>query len=98
MKRGEIKERVHFLLEAYPEARSMNDRDLYILYLETYNPNFLGYSIKVIFKSKLIPNIESVGRVRRKIQEQFPPLRPCKEVALTRADEEEEWREWSHHE
>lgn len=98
MKKGEIKERVFYLLENIPEARNMNDRELFILYLETYNPMFLEHRIEVIFRSKLIPNIESVGRMRRKIQEEHPTLRPRKDVALTRADEEEKWREWSHHE
>jgi len=42
-----------------------------------------------------MPNYESVGRVRRKLQELYPELRSDKQVQIEKMKKEEEYREFA---
>ena len=64
------------ILEKYPQTRE----DDYLLYAEVinrYNPELLGVSAEMflVCHSELnVPNIKSVERARRKLQEKYPEL------------------------
>lgn len=92
MKKQKIKDKVEYILQTYPKTRDMNDREFYLRYLTEYHPEYYHSPIYIVYTCSVVPNPESVGRARRKAQENNPFLRPSKEVTLIRAREEEEWR------
>ena len=72
----ELEKVIKPILEEYPQARE----DDYILYAEVikqYNPTLLGISagdFLVLHNTYNIPNIKSIERTRRKVQEKHPEL------------------------
>ena len=88
--RGDLKKLVKQILELYPETRE-SDMALTYKVWECENPTILdykcGYALKN-FKIFGVPNIESIGRCRRKLQNEFPELRASEEVQKARQEKE----------
>ena len=88
------------ILEKYPHTRD-DDYSLWLRVLEVATardnvPTFahsvtLGAFLSVAKYSKY-PHFETVGRVRRKLQEKYPDLRATKETENARAELEERFR------
>lgn len=85
---------VLFVLRKYECARN-DDKYLYycVLREEHFNTdisleNFLLYNIA-------FPNYDSVTRVRRKLQEKYPELRPTKNEQIRREEAEEDFRRYA---
>lgn len=96
-----IHDLVKRILEQKPETRN-SDMALYIAlvrYFEDENGlNITGKPfVYVLYNLKELglPSLESVGRARRKIQEQHPHLQSEKKVKKMREEQEEEYRKYS---
>lgn len=62
------------ILECYPQARE-DDLVLYAEVIRAYNPELLNLSVEeFLLDVPYVPNIKSVERARRKIQEKYPEL------------------------
>lgn len=92
---------VKSILEQVPETRN-SDLLLYYRVAEHIsdirNIDILGTPFcMVICDLKIygLPSIESVGRARRKIQEQYPHLQSEKKVKKMREEQEKEYRKYS---
>ena len=92
-----LEEHVENILFAYPETRD-SDELLYAKFLSVDNSfDFSNISAIEFFKTRKytgVPPFSSVGRARRKIQEQHPELRGSKQVQKARKDLEEKYREY----
>ena len=89
------------ILEQRPETRN-NDMFLYIVLAQHLeNAKDVNITEKPFcyvlcnLKKLGLPSIESVGRARRKIQEQYPHLQSEKKVKKMREEQEEEYRKYS---
>ena len=95
---------VENLLIHFPETRD-NDCILYAKALEyfgrLYEIDFSRVSIlsaynnKMIIKGNVIPTIETLGRCRRKLQEEHPEYRASDKAKACRDELEEEFREYA---
>ena len=89
---------VRIILEQQPETRS-SDNLLYIEVLRRCtNQNVLNMPVWAFYqnlKEWQLPSIETVGRCRRKLQEQHPELKANSEVAGFRSEREEAFREYA---
>lgn len=101
MKLMETKELVHMILSESEAARN-SDNDLYIKVLEYYGRilgvDFDRVSVTSFFKYMKrngIPPIETVGRCRRKAQEQCPWLRGNDFVQDARRDLEDQFKDFA---
>ena len=97
MRLGFIRNDVERILRSVPEARN-SDNLLYAIILQEYGKRAgvrpLEMSVGEFLrhhKSYGLPTIESVGRCRRKVQEEIPELRADKAVADGRFDMETEY-------
>lgn len=96
-----LQERVRTILLVDEDARSSDDR-LYLAVINQisaekgFNPNGITLP-NFLLKRKAygFPNYESVGRARRKIQENDETLRADPNVEAMRELKEEEYREWA---
>ena len=88
----ELTQEVYELLQKYPYTRN-SDRMLYREMLTKRGK--VHMSAFDVLTSKDVPNYESVGRCRRKLQATFPELKPVKEVAEKRKEKEEEFIQYS---
>lgn len=103
MKLVNTKEVVHDILKRFPETRN----DDYLLWLkvlenvaERHNiPDFTKTMTVGVFlqmaKCSKFPQFETVSRIRRKFQEQYPDLRGSVEVQEARAELEQDYREFA---
>lgn len=89
------------ILEQVPETRN-SDVILYYRVAEHIgimrDTDILGAPFGMVLcdlKRLGLPSIESVGRARRKIQEQYPHLQSEKKVKKMREEQEEEYRKYS---
>lgn len=90
-------ELVFRILAEHPETRSSDNR-LYIKVIEYIDTSLLYKPVVDILinrKAYKIPPYESVGRVRRKLQSQFPHLSSNRTVAERRAENEEFMKEYA---
>lgn len=92
---------VYNILTQY-EATRDSDNELYIKVLEYYgaklNVDFNRVSVSSFFKHYRglhIPSIETVGRCRRKIQEEYTDLCASDFVTAEREDREAEFRDYA---
>ena len=89
MKLDTYKDLVKELLTDYPQLRG-NDRRLYLAVIWK-----LGYkldvSIKDFFNDDSYPSYESIGRCRRKAQEEHPELLPEEKIIEQRQEAQEEF-------
>lgn len=93
----ETKTLVKRILEEDERARN-SDNELYLQVCLVLNP--LAFSVpfaEVIsnLEGYGLPPFETVRRTRQKIQQEHPELRPCDEVALFRAENEEIYKEFA---
>jgi len=98
---GKITDIVEGILLREPTARGDDDY-LYIKVLEYYGRvkgvDFSRVAVNSFFKQYRaagIPSPESVGRCRRKLQEQYEELRPDKEKQEQRANEENKYKAYA---
>ena len=93
-----LTELVKTILEQQPETRS-SDNLLYIEVLARYaGQNVLNMPVWAFYENLRewkLPSIETVGRCRRKIQQENPHLRATPEVQDYRYDKETEFREFA---
>ena len=92
MKFMKLQEFVQPILEADERTRNSDD----VLYFQVCT-KLLGdnLSLKHVLlnrKDLRIPSYESVGRARRKLQEENPELRACERVQELRAEKEAEYK------
>lgn len=74
------------------------DAHLYVEVLKVVNPSVLNVPFKAVmenFGTFEIPTIESVGRVRRKVQSECPWLLPADRVRKFRADNEQVFQNYA---
>ena len=72
-----IQDQVQMLLEKYPKCRD-NDNRLFMVLILIIDKDLKNESVEVFTKkfiNGVYPAMESVTRVRRKVQNQFPHLR-----------------------
>lgn len=84
-----IKEAVRDILEAYPEARD-NDNELIYRTLR-YMGKPTDYSE---MRFHTVNHVETIRRVRQKLQEAYPELRPTPEVEKARLKREDQFHEF----
>lgn len=89
------------VLEAVPVTRNC-DGLLYLRVLSELSRkrdvDYLGMKVSYFFSNLeqlKVPSIETVGRFRRKVQEECPHLRAVSEVEKFRADREAMFREYA---
>ena len=85
---------VRAILTGYEDTRS-NDKLLYLRLLRAE-----GYNTKISLDEYLrcisgFPNYDSISRVRRKLQERFPELRPAKNEQIRRDEAENDFRAYA---
>ena len=84
---------VKAILTGYEDTRS-NDKLLYLRLLRAE-----GYNTKISLDEYLrfdgFPNYDSISRVRRKLQERFPELRPAKNEQIRRDEAEKDFRAYA---
>jgi len=87
-----IYNKVLFILEDVPATRN-SDKLLYAKYLErTFGHDILTKPIATILMRNDIPTIESVGRIRRLLQERHPELNADASVEDERRALENDYR------
>lgn len=89
---------VKSILTDYPKTRD----DDYLLWLEVLrctkyleNIDYLNMSVHQflsVAKYMTLPHFETVGRIRRKLQEEYPELRASAETQVARDELEESFR------
>lgn len=96
-----VTEQVYSILQQDAAARD-SDSTLYCRVLEIYgkekNIDFDRVSVLnfyKLYKSKGIPSIETVGRCRRKLQEEYPELRGSDQVEVQRGAREKQFRHYA---
>jgi hypothetical protein len=92
----EIEKVVKPILEKYPIARE-DDFILYVEVIRQYNPRLLDITAGEFLISHLaynVPNIKSIERARRKIQEKYPYL-ASERAKKKRAEQEQEYFEYA---
>lgn len=94
MDRLHLTNQVEKILRASEKARN-SDEELYLMLLYSLDPEYTKMPISDFFayrKAFDIPSIESVGRIRRKVQERNPELKPNKVLQGLRIEQETEWK------
>lgn len=88
---------VHVILTHYEETRS-DDKRLYyrVLVDEGYDTGVSLY--RYLMNSEDFPNYDSITRIRRKLQERFPELRPAKNEQIRRDEAEKDFRAYARNE
>ena len=88
-----IEDTIKLILEKNKETRS-NDRLLFLAYLEEvgYNTN---KSVADFLLDENAPNMETIGRARRKIQETYPELQADAKTKAKRKEKEEVFTQYA---
>ena len=97
MKRGDLYPMVVGLLMEHPKLRD-DDNLLEAAVCRRYNPNFdnMTASEFVVVRDKLgFPSRESIGRIRRLVQENVEELQASDECTRKRTELEKEWKEYA---
>lgn len=84
-------------LETCPHTRNSDD-DLYAEVIRLIRPHCLAMPLDAYlhtYKQNNLPSIETVGRLRRKLQEKYPELRAEKTVKDFRSEREETFRDFA---
>ena len=92
-----IKGIVRSILEDDVLSRS-SDMRLYLKFVETVNPSVTEMRFWFVIENMAdlgLPSFESIGRVRRKLQEQNPDLRANEVVRDARRHMEDDYREFA---
>ncbi len=92
-----IQDIVQDILQNDEEARG-NDHHLYYEVCKKVDKEVLSIPLGAVltgFNNYNVPNIESVGRARRKLQAQFPDLRPKKKIEEMRLENKIAFEEYA---
>lgn len=89
-----IHNQVKAILNDFPETRN-SDRLLYIYWLQLHRPGYANVSFQTVMSDITLPSFESLGRARRKVQQNNPELRARANVEAARELEEQEYREYA---
>lgn len=91
-----LKSKVEKILEKNKLTRGDDDL-LYVKYLESEKVDFGTDTKKFLlsYRKNKIPTIETVGRARRKVQEERPELLPSSEIILKRRRKEADFYNFS---
>jgi hypothetical protein len=92
-----LEEVIKPILEAKPQTRE-DDFLLYAEIIKEYDPELLGASVELFFvkhKALNVPNLKSIERARRKIQEKHPHL-ASERAKRKRAEEQAKYIAYSH--
>lgn len=97
MNKEKIQDMVHEILIIHPETRN-SDRELYYRVIEKVQPSVLRLPLGqtlLQYKELGIPNAETVGRCRRKLQADYPQLRADKATDEARFKEFKEFLDYA---
>lgn len=74
-----------------------DDQLLYCYFLNTQgiSKNIPFWTLCSKIKNKELPSLESIGRIRRKVQELHPNLAPSKPAKVSKVAQETEYREYA---
>lgn len=84
---------VMYVLRRYAQTRA-DDKLLYFWVLREEGFS-TGISLEQYLLSEGFPNYDSITRVRRKLQEKYPELRPAKNEQIRREEAEEDFRAYA---
>ena len=84
---------VMYVLRRYPQTRA-DDKLLYFWVLREEGFR-VGVSLEHFLLSDEFPNYDSITRVRRKLQEKYPELRPAKNEQIRREEAEQDFRAYA---
>jgi hypothetical protein len=90
-----MKDLVYEILIVDPQSRRSDRRLINIYYGLRYPQVVRGRTFSDVMERTDLESFESIGRVRRKLQEEHPELRPAEEVQEMRKENEAFWKEWS---
>lgn len=84
---------VMYVLRRYVQTRA-DDKLLYywVLHEEGFHTNV---SLERYLLSDEYPNYDSITRIRRKLQEKYPELRPAKNEQIRREEAEQDFRAYA---
>jgi hypothetical protein len=89
-----LEEQVRAVLKAYPKTRD-DDRELtFMVYTQIYGKNPWSPMIEIM-RDKDLPSQESIGRVRRKIQQTDERLRGTKKKEAIRMEAQADYIEFA---
>ena len=88
-----LESKVLTVLMTSPTARD-SDKVLYVKFLEMYFPEALDMSYREAINAN-VPNYESLGRIRRKLQSQYPEVHSSRQIEKLRKQREQEFREYA---
>ena len=86
--------RVEFCLETYPICRDDDNMLIGAIYSIYYDIDVKHMTVKELLLCKDLPSFETIGRCRRKAQEQRPELRGTRYAQKRRKDNEERIKEY----
>lgn len=90
-----LHKRVLGILCEDPSTRN-SDTQLYIKYISKfYGTRFLNQPFVITFTDSTLPKFESIGRVRRKLQELYPHLKADENVEAAKEVMEGEYKEYA---
>lgn len=92
-----IEEKVKFALSCNEKARN-DDMTLYVCVCAICLPTITDMpfaNVMLHYRSLGLPNLESVGRIRRKLQAKYPELAASPEVKKRRTAQERLYRQYS---
>lgn len=84
---------VMYVLRRYAQTRA-DDKLLYFWVLREEGFH-TGVSLETYLLSDEFPNYDSITRVRRKLQEKYPELRPAKNEQIRREEAEQDFRAYA---
>lgn len=96
MKRGELFPMVLGLMMAHPKLRD-DDNLLEAEVCRQYNPSFdtmTAAEFVAVRDAMGFPSRESIGRIRRLVQEHYDELKASEECTRKRTELEREWKEY----
>lgn len=82
------------ILRKNPDTRN-SDKELYIAWLAEHKPDAISAPFITTLYNSTLPTFESVGRARRKAQENFPELKGVDNIQAARELLEDEYREFA---
>ena len=94
---SKIEDQIKDILEKYPDCRN-SDNILYSVYLSRVNPEVNSVSVSDFYKyfnDYNVPRFESIARIRRKVQSEYPELKGCDTVKQWRRENESKFKQYA---
>lgn len=86
-----MQDKVEYLLEKYPRTRDSDKLLIGAVYAHFYGVEVGNTSFKEVLLNDKLPSFETIGRCRRKIQEQREDLRGTKAKEAERLNAQKEY-------